>query len=120
MALVRAVLLISAVAPFVAIAHAAYNNQNAPRLSAFIAQSPRRVNEGRGALSLSSCARNGDASVDRRAILASFAFGMIGVVPSMANAQLSAKEQEEYAKLLEQVPAVKYVVHLNYVRPFTR
>jgi hypothetical protein len=75
--------------------------------SAFVSGMPMQLRGRSGVVGLSSCAQRGDSAVDRRFFLASFALGLSGVLPAVSSAQqLSAKEAEEYAKLLEQVPAI--------------
>ena len=74
------------------------------KLPAFVSGGPLHLKSGRGVLGLSACAQNENAAVNRRAMLASVALGLTGLLPTVSRAQpLSASEAEEYARLLEQV-----------------
>jgi hypothetical protein len=74
------------------------------KLPAFLSGGQLRLQPGRGVLGLSACAQNENTAVNRRAVLASVAFGLTGLMPVVSRAQpLSASEAEEYARLLEQV-----------------
>lgn len=78
--------------------------------SAFVSGMPMQLRGRSGVVGLSSCAQRGDSAVDRRFFLASFALGLSGVLPAVSSAQqLSAKEAEEYAKLLEQAKRIQGV-----------
>ncbi len=74
------------------------------KLPAFVSGGALRLKAGRGVLGLSACAQNQHPDVNRRAVLASVALGLTGLLPTISRAQpLSASEAEEYARLLEQV-----------------
>ncbi len=74
------------------------------KLPAFVSGGPLRLKAGRGVMGLSACAQNENPAVNRRAVLASVALGLTGLLPTVSRAQpLSASEAEEYARLLEQV-----------------
>jgi hypothetical protein len=81
-----------------------YGTRSIAKLPAFVSGGPLRLKAGRGVLGLSACAHNENAAVNRRAVLASVALGLTGLLPTISRAQpLSASEAEEYARLLEQV-----------------
>ena len=97
-------LCLSAFLAIAAIAHAASSKYSPGKNAAFVSGLPMNLKGRQGALALSACAQRGGSAIDRRFLLASFALGLSGALPRIAGAQqLSAKEAEEYAKLLEQV-----------------
>jgi hypothetical protein len=100
--------LFAAIAVGVCVAGAAAAHPSEARstakLPAFVSGGLLRLKAARGVLGLSACAQNENAAVNRRAVLASVALGLTGLLPAMSRAQpLSASEAEEYARLLEQV-----------------
>ncbi len=96
--------LLFAIAVVVCAAEAATSRSSGMKLPAFVSGGPLRLKAGRGVLGMSACAQRENAGVNRRAVLASVALGLTGLLPTVSRAQpLSASEAEEYARLLEQV-----------------